>query len=649
MQGDRWFNFRDLRGGRNGGDPPLAIGPTQVNEALNIDYSKGMIAHKRGGATSLSLTFSAGGPFASGIKSLFTHLPGADQTQLELWAVDGTHQLCRLAGATTWTEPTPKDAITGNDTEVVGVSFNDKLFIGQDSAVNRAQVWDGTNLRRHGLAPPTAVPTATTAAGAVSDTRKYRSRVLVKSGSDILRRSEGPNGASSATVMAAQQATITLAGAPSEGETHWEVYGATIINNYATYHYIGEAAIGNTIVDNNPSLTGVLEDLTGTYLVPPSYKYAVADDARIVMAGAWETTTAYGQTPPKKNRVWWTPVLGDKDVSDDERVVITTGTATVPAIRNYLDVTVPITGLGGPIDGSVYVFGYRRFWRFSPTGEVTAPYRRIPAGVPLGCIHHKSICLGEDEHGRPALYFASHLGIYRIGPSGLEFCGWDIKDIWDTVNLSATVPCHMVYHSDKKQLWVYIATGSSTLPDTKAVFHTRFGRHDETKGVVEGWTKHTGDSCGAACSVMFANTVAASMSLDLKPYVGLSTGTTILKADTTDLNDNGTTYQAYLERALSPPVDQRYRIGPSWVLADASATTLRFSMTADFGAQTAKTTDRSIAAVGAETKVWRQFEDSFLSGVEHEVTVRVGDAAAIASPLWTLEQWEIAVDPEQDL
>lgn len=651
MQGDKWFDFTDLRGGRNDNDPDLAIPGDQVKEALNVDYYKGMCGRRRGGSASVGITFSSGGPFASGIKSLITHYPSADITAAELWAADGSNQLCRLAGSTQWTEPSPKDAITASPTEVKGVSFNGKLQLGHKSGVNRGQVWDGTSLRRLGLAPPTAVPTTSASAGAVTDTRKYRSRVLVKSGSDYLRRSEGCSGASSAQVLAAQRSTVTLAGAPSEGETHWECYGASIINNYATYHYIGEAAIGNTIEDNNASLTGDLEPVTGTFLVPPSFKFAAAGDDRVLYGGNNETTSSYGQVAPKNNRVWWTPPLGDRDVSDDERIIITAASATAPAIKSYLDVSAPLTGIGGPIFGSYYVFSYYRFWRFSPTGSIYGPFRRIAMGLPFGCIFDKSICLGEDQDGGPALYWASHKGIYRISDAGVEFCGWDNQTLWGTVNLAATVPVHCVYHADIHQLWVYIATGSALTPNKKLVFDTRLGTPDGKKGITKGWSLHDGDSADAVCSTLFANTIGATMSRDLKPYIGRGTGTAIYKADTTDTTDNGTTWQSYIEKTVLPPptIQNKFRIGPMYVLAKAVAATLRVTITADYGDQTAKVVDRSITPAGSETEVFRQFEDSALGGIWRAATLRLGDAAAGDVPQWFIDEWKCGLDPEQAL
>lgn len=644
-QGDKWYRFRDLRGGRNGGDPSIAIPDDQVLEAFNIDYEEAMVARKRGGSTSLSLGFSSGGPFSQGIKRLFRHVPGFDQTAAELWGIDGAHVIGRMAGASTFAAVTPKDPFTANDTDVQAVSFNGKLFFFGKTGVNRSQVWDGTSLRRMGLAPPTLPPTLVESAGAVTDNRKYKTTVIKKTGSTIDLRSELCENPSAQATLVTERATVSLDGDPGEGETHWELWGASDDDNYTTYHYISEAAIGNTIEDNNAVLTGDIPPTPGRNLVPPAARFAVADESRIVMAGGQETTSSYGQVPPKNNRIWWTPPLGDADIGDDERIIISS--LSTPPIRAYIDVEGALTGFGGPVAGSLWATSYDRIWRMSPTGDATRPYRRLSQGTPYGCIHANSFCLGEDEKGEAALYFATVIGMYRIDSEGIVYCGWDLQDLWKTINLNATVPVHCVYHALKHQLWVHLATGSDSFPTIRLVFHTRFGQRHAVKGIIKGWARHEGSSCQATCSVMFSNTVGASMSRDLKPYVGLSSGTAVLKCDTDDLTDNGSNMQAYFDKVIAPPIQASFQLGPSDLLANAAAgVTIRQTITPDYGNQQAKVSDVDITPDGTETKVFREFEDGAIAGIDRVATVRVGDQAAVANR-WTIDEYQIAVDQEQ--
>src|SRR5689334_17034636 len=128
----------DLRGGRNGYDPPMLVPDDQCVEALNVDGWEGSIANKRGGASAIGVTFSAGGPFGGRIVSLLRHVPFGDESAAEFWAADTTGLLARLAGAATWTAVTVKDALT-TPSEVHGVSLGGFFHLAYDSAQNRAQ------------------------------------------------------------------------------------------------------------------------------------------------------------------------------------------------------------------------------------------------------------------------------------------------------------------------------------------------------------------------------------------------------------------------------------------------------------------------------------------------------------------------------
>ena len=224
-------------------------------------------------------------------------------------------------------------------------------------------------------------------------------------------------------------------------ETDWELWGASILDNYGTWHYIGTATTANTIADNNVTLTGYAPPEAGQNLCPPSCKYLAADDARLLMASSWESSTSNTyEVPPSPRRVWWTPAPGSADLADNpasqnERVVITA------TLQSYLDVEADITGLGGPINGRVYVFSYRRIWELVPTGLVAAPYNRVVISKTIGCVDARSIVEAEDASGQPAVYFMSARGPYRLSLSGgLEYMGHDIKDLTDTWNLAATIP-----------------------------------------------------------------------------------------------------------------------------------------------------------------------------------------------------------------
>lgn len=622
------LELTDLRGGRNGFDPPHALPDGQVVEALNVDYCAGSMAHRRGGAAAKSLTSSGLTGF---VASAFRHLPTADETAAELWLTDSAFKIARYsAGA--WAAVTPKDAITATAYDVSYASLNQKMYTGYKSAVDRLHLWDGTSHRRVGLKAPTAAPTTVLAAGAATDSRKYKTAAAVYSGSVCTSRSELST-ATGVVTLAAQQATVTFAGAPSDHETHWELYAASVIDGYTVYYFLSSTTIGSTIVDNAGTVslvTGTVAPVTGVNTIPWSAKYVLADENRLLFAGSFETA-GYA------SRVGFTAISGSTDVGDDERYPSTT------TQKNYIDLDRGdgggITGMGGPINGSPYIFKLSQIYKLVRTGIAAAPYLPVTVSKSVGCLRHQTIACGEDEDGNPAVYFLSREGPCRLGARGLQPLVNDVRDIWKTVNLAATtVVGHAVYHPDEKQYWVWVATGSSNVPDTRIVFDVRRGRAT-VGGVRGGWAKHTGESCKARCSAMLPVTFGATQTIALRPHIGYDgTAVKLWACDTDDLDDGGTTFQAYIKTkpyALAH-LGRNYGITEMHLLAKAlAATTVYCSVIRDFGLET-RVFSTSIAPVGSEERVLRQFEDAAM-GQAGTIQFQIGDSAAGAIPQWTLE------------
>lgn len=625
----------DLRGGRNGADPPLSLPETQCVEALNVDWWDGLIGRKRGGADALS---QAGGTaFSSGIQTLMRHIPGNAETAAELWGIDGaaTPIVKRLTGGTSWVDVTLADAIATAPQSVEGVSLNGKLFLAYDSTADRLHCYDpnlgAPQVRRVGLAVSSAPTVADTGAGTYAATiRYYKQDTIQLNGSTVARQSELSAKVTFTPAGTGTHARVTRGAFPSESETHWRVWGSPDDATY--YNLSGNIAVATTTYDDNvlPGAynTNTAADPAGTYTVPTSGKYLVTDGNRLVWAGAWETG--------KNSRVWYTPVLGSLDHGDDERYVTTT------TQKNYVDLNENdggfITGLG-VLEGAPWAFKYRQVWKLVPTGDVITPYLPRRKKTSIGCVAHKTICVGDDETGNDALYFLSHRGPYRIGKRGLQYLGRDNEDIWSTMNLAATsVVGHAQYHSDKHQVWFYIATGTSNDPDTKMVFDVLLGQPDDQNRVRFGWAKHTSDSAGARCSVMFANTVAASMSRDWKPYIGRATGTTILKCDTSTTNDAGTNFQAYVKTKPllgTSVLGKNIGLGQASLVAKAAAgVTITQTIDRDFGLET-RTATALLTADASETRVYRKIEGSDMAGAG-VLQLQWGDAAA-ASNAWTLD------------
>jgi hypothetical protein len=644
----------DLTGGRNGGDSPLALAlPNQCVEALNVDWSVGQIAHRRGGSTSLALT--GGTAPTAPISALTRYVPGADDTLAEMWLIDNaaTPIVKRLAGGTAWADVTLSDAIASRPQDAQFAVLNGKLFIAYDSAVDRLHVYDpglaAPRVRRVGLDPGLNAPTvANTGAGTYAATlRYYRVRFIQATGAIRTRVSEPTPSVSFTPSGGGTAARITRPTAPGEQETHWIVEGSTDNTTFYELNSSG-TVIATTTYDDSvlPSAysLGDLSDSLGTYTLPTSVKYVITDTNRLLMAGAWESGGI-------SSRVWWSPVLGSGS-ADDERIPV-----LATSIRSYADVGEKngggITGLGGPVElGIIYAFKYREIWKFSPTGDVLAPYivRQLVGGnggsSGIGNIDGAFIVRGVDDAGNASVYFWSEVGPYRIGSNGLEALWWDIRDLVATMNLSATNKVgHGIFYPKLMQVWWWIATGTSNDPDTKVIFDIRKGRRVGDGWVRGGWAVH--DSLSAACraSCMFANTVGTTMSHDLKPYASRASGATILKCDTTDQTDNGTAFQSYVTtKPITLPTANEQLIGFAKPIIIATAldhAQISVSAIRDFGLETTKAMV-SLAPDRKETRVIRNVEGLEMAEAS-AIQLQIGDRQAVSVPQWTIDAITVPV------
>lgn len=618
--------------GRDGSTADIDIPMSRCSEAMNVDWYQSPLGRKRGGSASVSTT--GGTAFSGTIASLFRYVPGADESAAQLWGVDSAGLVKRLSAGTSWADVTLADSIQTKTQDVNCAVLNGKLFMAYDSAVDRLHVWDGTTHRRVGLKTPAAAPTTSTSGGAVTDTRTYKVAWVTQSGGITIRRSE-LSSASTPVVLSTNKATVTRPTAAGESETHWELYAAS---TDGVYYLLATTAIATTTCDdNNATLSGTAAPLAGTNTVPTSWKYLLSDGNRLIGAGSWESGG-------KNNRVWFTPVLGSSDVGDDERVPNTTEQ------ENWIDLDENdggfITGLGGPIQGAVWVFKYRQIWKLVPTGKDTAPYRPYCISKKIGCIAQKSIVLSEDEHGDPALYFWSHRGPYRLGAQGLQYLGRDVQDL--VVNRAATnVAVHAIEFSDKHQIWWWIATGSSNDPDVRLAFDFELGTPDGNAGVRGGWSRANGGAAAARCSAMFSNTPGASMSLDLKPHFGRTTGTALWKGDS-GTDDAGTTFAAYVQlpaRHLGG-LHKRCAVREAVVLASANSQTLRLTLTTDYGVQTV-TSDATFTPAGSETRLPVLMTGSFAADA-YAVAITVGDDTA-RSNSWSLDAVTVPYEAREDV
>lgn len=625
----------DQRGGRNGSDPPLSLAPTQCVDAVNVDWWRGTFANKRSGATALSLTFSSGGPFTGIISSSFRHVPGVDESAAELWLIDSTNVVGRLAAATQFVAPTMVDAWTSG-LGIQGLSFAGMSFQAGDTAQNRLHVWDPSisKVRRVGLATPDPPTVATQGGAGLTFTRFYRIRTFDNT-TPGKRRSEASTSVS-ISITDDAGVTVTRPTLPTnENETHWEAeYAAAAAG---PWYRAGQIVTATTTYSDTAATldTTNLSDLAGTYWPPPSAKYLSKANARIVMSGAYETSGGF--TTPSPRTVWWTRPFGTSDIGDAESIPNFTTGKIGPGYGVNMDFDV--TGQSPALDGTIYVFGYHNITALIPTDSVGArAFQAIPIRSDIGCIRHESIQLAEDENGQQCVYFMSHKGPYRVGSGGVQYLGNDNEDIWDDVNLDANgIVAHTLAYPDKHQVWWWLATGSGTDPNERFMFDTRLGR---TVGdsVYQGWARNTGPTNAARCSCLFATTPGASMTRSLKPYMGLHTANnSALKCDT-GTADAGTAYQAYVDTRPLAPFGLGYNCSttdPQLIAEVSSGVTIQVSPLSDFGLAVTQSGTVSLTALASETRVQRRVEGFQMAGAG-VVAFRVGDAAAVANA-WTID------------
>jgi hypothetical protein len=660
----------DLTGGRNGGDSPLAVPQNQCVEAVNVDWEVGQVANRRHGATSLALT--GGTAPTAPIQYVCRYQPGADETLAEFWLVDsaGTPVVKRLAAGTSWADVTMTDNIAAEAQNIQTATLNGKLFIAYKSAVDRLHCYDpnlsSPTIRRVGIAPGAVAPTVANSAGGgtyPAVLRYYRVRfALIETINGITVRASysEPTPSVSFTPDAAHAAaTITRPTVPTgETVTHWIVEGSTdnvlFYELNATLTAVSGTVIATTTYDDsaNPSTysSKPLSDLLGTYTLWTSVRYLRSDGNRLIGGGAYATT---GNT----SRVWWSPVLGS-GTADDERVPVTATTSTTTGIRNYDDVGERngggITGIGGPVSGSrIYIYKYREIHQATPTGDPTVPYlfRKLTGGGPngaggIGCIDASMIIESFDDAGNAAVYFWAETGAYRLGQNGLERCYWDIRDIANTVNLSATVKVgHGIFYPKLMQVWWWLSVNTDNEPTIRVKFDVRKGRTVAAGEVRYGWSQDNGLSCQCRTSALFANTVAAAMSRDLKPYVGRSGVTAkILKCDasTTTFTDDSTAYQGYVTTRPLMAANRGGRLfgmdSPIIVATAHQGIELSVASVTNFNYATRKATI-DLTPDGTETRVVRKVEG--LEDADFDtVQITVGDPFAQDAD-WTIDQMTI--------
>lgn len=536
--------IESLRGGLNE-DPPISLRGDQCVIALNVDFVDSKLGERRRGSIAIDVSGSA---LASCDRVIwkYEHYPTTDPADVQLWALgitDGTPDVATLAYKdTSWhtvAMPDPPTIDGSSEYQMQGQSLHGKLFLAYKSAVDRLHVWDGTQLRRVGLAepnPPTAVDQGS---GSVVGDRSYRVRFTTQVGGITVRRSE-PSESLSHSPSSAGSVQVTRPALLGEGETHWEL---EVSLDETNYYVLATVAVGTTTFDDGTDSTTNLADLyelsedIGDYTLIPSVKYLSADEDRLMGAGAWENAD-------DASSVLWTPVHTADGIGNDER--LESDTDPTLGLDNYDGGA--ITGLSANVSGYVFAFKQLHVYQLTRTKIRTRAYNAIPLTKQRGAIPG-SVVEAFDPYGQPiAFALDPDIGPIRIGGEhGVEPCGRDLIRTWETVNLDATVVARGLYFPEKLQIHWWIATGTSEFPNTRIVLHTNLMRWADTDGWRGGWAIWDGPSASVYSAVMFPANIDddAARSRYRVPFIGVEGDGLIWRTDTGD-DDNGEAYHASL-------------------------------------------------------------------------------------------------------
>lgn len=622
------FTLDSLRGGLDDFTPVSALAKDACTLAENVEFYSSTLGERRAGCAVPNAGLPVGitgDAILDAAVWMFHHQPTNSETNDELWVLtrdtDDTAKMYRLTSAG-WTtvalnsvSSSDVPLLTNSDGyHIYGQSLHGKLFIAFRSGVDRLHVWDGTTLRRVGLAAHAAAPTVANGGGVgtyAAITRYYRTRSVVLSGSTVLLRSEPSASVSFLPDAAHINVTVTRPTAIGEGETHWEI---EVSLDNATFYRLSRIAIATTTYADSAVTTtystNILSDPVGSYDLIPSVKYLLADDDRLITAADW-TTVANGSA------VRWTPVGTDPLPGPEERFNDTT------------DPRVDLDGLeAGDISGmkramsTVLVTKSSHVYNLIRTGDLVGAYAAQPVTKVRGALP-RSLVEASDQAGRPIVYFIDpKAGPMRYGANGLEFAGFNVHTLWRRMNASAIVPCHGIYYPDKLQVHYWLALDGANYPNTKIVLQTNEVMSDQN-GARRGWATVPSPAriADARCSCTFPIDIQAG-TLTLVPFIGKATWTvgasTIRNvvqacdtgtkdADTT--GDTGSSYTAKVRsRAFAlEALPNRFGIDSGTLLVLAGSRLL-LKLVRDYGLETIPVTVNG-TAVGAETHVITQLDN----------------------------------------
>lgn len=657
LNGDN-FDLTSLRGGLDDTSPDIALAPDTCITAENVEFVNSTLGERRRGCTAITLPASMTDVTLDAVTWMYRHLPVNDEGEAELWAL--TQSLTTAVNVLTrrtksvWETIVPNDLIDSENTQghrISAQTLHGKLFLAYKSqgSVDRLHVYDGSSLRRCGLAEPAAPAGADTGAGTLATTRYYRVRYVVMDGTTVMLRSEPSEVLTFTPSGTGAAVRITKPDTINENETHWEIEAS--LNNVDFYRIVRQD-VGTTTYDDSIAAgtgyatDGVLSEDIGDYSLIPSGKYLSADQDRLVIAGSWETSA-------EASRVRWTPVFGGTGVGNDERLESDTDP--------YLDLDGfeggEITGMSRAVNGYIFVFKRSHIYRLIRTGQRNQAYDAVPITKARGALPG-SLVEAINQAGQPSLYFLDQsVGPTRLSANGLQWCGRDIQTFWQRVNVNAAVPCHGIYYGNKRQLHYWVAVDGAEYPNAKIVLHVNEMR-DTDEGGRRGWvTVATDDRIATAhCSAMFAANIDTTddRSFSLVPFIGKASWSVDLntvrdyvqRCDTggTDAHTTGDTESAYRAQVVTKPFAlagllNHHEIKSGVLLAKAASEpngSVYIKLIQDFG-KASKMVDATLFVDTNESHTIQQLDDLGLAELR-TLQIAMGDLDDNVTPP---DEWEL--------
>ena len=657
MDESKNFTLASLRGGLDDTSPPITLADDACVLAENVEFVNSTLGERRRGSTAIDLPEDVSGDETLDATTwIYRHLPENDEGEAELWALTQSlttsdHVLTRRKKAA-WETIVPDDAIDVSDGQghrISAQTLHGKLFIAYKSSVDRLHVFDGTSLRRTGLAEPDAPTAADQGSGTLDTTRYYRARYVVMDGTTVLRRSEPSESLEITPSGSGEAIRVTKPATISENETHWELEASL---DDVNFYVIATTAVATTTVDDSTDAgTGYAQDFelsedVGDYTLIPSGKFLSADEDRLIIAGSWEN-------PEEASRVRWTPVNAAPGDGNDERLELDTDP--------FLDLDGyeggEITGLSRAVNGYLFAFKRAHIYKIVRRGQRAVAYDAIPITKARGALPG-SLVEAVNQAGQPAQYFADPtIGPMRISAEGLQWVGRDIQTFWRRVNTNAAVPIHGVYYSDKRQLHYWVAIDGSEYPNAKIVLHVNEVRNTD-EGGRRGWVTVAKDDriATAHCSTMFASNIDTTddRQLNLVPFIGKhrwSVGASTIRdyiqqCDTgnTDAHTEGDEDSAYRATVRTKPfaltgILDQHRISAGALVAkalDEPDGLVFIRAVRDFGIEN-KTVSASLLAAQGEGHVIRRLDDLTFSEL-YTLQIELGDLDDSVTPP---EEWEL--------